>query len=113
MSNTELTPYLAALGAVGRGVTARIERFKFDGGRCGLAQGRHAAWNWAYRVHVPGEKHPLHGGRGLIEARQIAATLADTITEDWTGGSVFLRGPLGGLKRATESQALVFAGVKS
>lgn len=51
-----ITPYAAAKAGTGAGVTARITRFRLDGGRCGMVQGRHAAWNWAYRVHVPGQR---------------------------------------------------------
>lgn len=96
------TPYLAAISGYGHETIARIERFRLDGTRCGLNQGRHAAWNWAYRVHVP-ENPPLYGDRSLAEARQIAACYAATIVEDFPGGSMFCRGRRGGIKRLDPS----------
>lgn len=97
-----ITPYLAAKQGVGAGRVAKISRYRLDGGRCGMVQGRHAEWNWAYRIDVqmvPETRiETVDMGRGLINARRMAATMAATIIETWQGGKVFLRGPNGGLQ---------------
>jgi hypothetical protein len=92
------TPYQAAQERVGVGQIARVIRYRLDGTRCGLAQGRHAAWNWAFYVQgpIPNARHDL--GRGLVAARRYAATLAEYVVETWEGGKSFRRGKLGGLR---------------
>ena len=90
-------PYRAAADSIGNGVTVKIERYKLDGTRCGMNTGRHAEWNWAYRVIVPGEPRSLWNDRGLCDARNIAACYGDTIVEVWMGGKTWKRGPKGGL----------------
>ncbi len=94
-----ITPYMAAKAGIGEDRTAYIVRYKLDGTRSGLMQGRHAAWNWAYRVEcvLSGESKSFDMGRGLVGARQYAATLARTIVENWPDGKTFVRGPSGGL----------------
>jgi hypothetical protein len=90
------SPWLAAKQGYGADATAYVERYRLDGTRCGMVQGRHAAWNWAYRV---GE---FNLGRvHLSTARALAACMAATVVEKWSGGSTYIRGPKGGLRRVT------------
>jgi hypothetical protein len=102
----------------------RITRYMLDGTRCGMAQGRHAAWNWAYRVHCDGvycgggcgsgKSHDI--GRGLRTARDVARDFAlkssaTWVREDWEGGKTFVIGPRGGLiaKEQSPTSAADFA----
>jgi len=91
--------HMAAKQGYGAGVTVRVLRYKLDGTRCGMAQGRHAQWNWAFRVQVPGCNRMLDLGRGLVNARTFAARLGEFVHECWDEGGKFQRGPNGGLKR--------------
>jgi hypothetical protein len=82
----------------GANVIVRLTRYKLDGTRCGMVQGRCAAWNWAYRVHPPGLPSGYFDmGRSLVEARKNGACFGATIVEDWPGGKTWKRGPKGGL----------------
>lgn len=92
------TPYTAAKLNAGAGLVALVTREKWDGTRCGMSQGRHAAWNWAYRVSQPGPVREYdYGRRSLVETRRLAACSAEFIREAWPGGKTFRRGPSGGL----------------
>jgi len=95
---------MAALEGFGATHVAHVERYKLDGTRCGMATGRHAEWNWAYRVRAVdanGKTEVFDAGRSLVEARQQAARYAATIVETWDGGGVWKRGAKGGLRRAS------------
>lgn len=91
----------------------RVTRYQLDGTRCGMVQGRCAAWNWAYRIHCDGtcpnggceRSHSHDVGRGLANARDIARRIAlrvhaTRVREDWPRGKVFTLGARGGLRRA-------------
>jgi hypothetical protein len=98
------TPYMAAIEGFGATHVAHVERYRLDGTRCGMVTGRHAAWNWAYRVRAvdSNDKTVIFDmGRSLVEARSQAARYAATIVETWDGGAIWKRGTKGGLRRAS------------
>lgn len=96
-----ISPFMAAQQKIGEGRTAKITRYMLDGTRCGMVQGRHAAWNWAYRIDVEllpeARIETVDMGRGLRDARRVASTKASIVQEMWPGGKSFVRGPHGGL----------------
>lgn len=94
--------WLAAEQGYGANAIAKIERYKLDGTRCGMAQGRHAAWNWAYRIRLENGA-VIDMGRALRGARDFAAIYAATIVEVWSGGKTFRRGPRGGVSAVEEA----------
>lgn len=99
MSNNAIakSPQLGAEQGIGKDKTAVILRYRLDGTRCGMVQGQHAAWNYAYKVRFP-DGTEVDMGRGLTSARRMAACGAEYVTYSWETTS-FRRGPKGGLKQ--------------
>lgn len=102
-----VTPYVAAVSGIGANREARITRRRYDGTRCGLATGRHAAWNWVYEVEVDGYQVTHMANRSLVAVRGVAACYAARVVEAWEGGATFERGPKGGLTRVVAKDCVV------
>lgn len=93
-----MNAYLAAQQGIGAGQVARIVRYREDGTRCTMNNGRHAEWNWAYEIVPPIPCAKTNPGRmHLSTVRNLAAVEAEFVVEDWQGGRTFRRGPKGGL----------------